>query len=629
MKKKQIELLLYSVIGVGAMFLIVVALNFILATFKQRIDLTHEKLYTLSEGTKAILKKLDGPVEIRFYCTQGEKEMPAQFKTYAQQVEDLLSEYRQQGKGKIEIRKLNPKPDSDAEESAHLDGIEGQPLSNGEVLYLGLAISYLDEKMAVPLPPDREKLLEYDITRAISQVGNPKKPVVGVLSSLQMFGMPMNQMMMRMGQQPQEPWAFISELKRDFTVKQLQMDVEKIDDDINVLVVAHPKNISDKTQFAIDQFILRGGKLIAFLDSLSFVDSRSQQNPGMPSMGGGSSMDKLLKAWGITYDSSKVVADLKFAHRTPARPGRPEIVTPTVLVLNAEGVNKEDVATSQNDNLVIPFAGVFTGTPVAGLKQTVLLKTTTQSQLVDGMMAQMPGEQLVKDFKASGTAYPLAIRLTGKFKTAFPEGKPADKEGDKKDEKKADDSLKEAKGETAVILVGDADMLNDQFCVQIQNTIFGRIANPVSGNLGLAQGMVEQMSGDDSLIKVRSRATLSRPFTVVQEMQARAEGEYREKIKKIEDSLKETQQRLNELQTKKETGQRFILSPEQQAALAKFKQEESKAKKDLKEVRKNLRQDIDALENKVKWMNIAGMPLVVTLFGLGIGFFKGQRARAK
>jgi ABC-type uncharacterized transport system involved in gliding motility auxiliary subunit len=633
MKKKQIETLLYSVAGVGAMFLIVVALNFILGAFKTRLDLTQEKAYTLSAGTRAILKKLEAPVEIRFYCTQGEKEMPSQFKTYAQHVEDLLAEYRQQGRGNIEIKKLNPTPDSDAEDSARLDGIEGQLLSNGENLYLGLAISYLDEKMAIPfLSPEKEKLLEYDITRAISRVANPQKPVIGVMTPLPMFGQPMNPMMMRMNQQPQEAWVIISELQRDFTVKQVPLEADKIDDEIKVLIVAHPKEIKDSAQYAIDQFIMRGGKLIAFLDGMSMVDSRNQQNPMMPNMGGGgSTLDKLVKAWGLQFDTTKVVADLNFQSRFMQN--NRQQVAPAVLSLNAQGINKEDVVTSQLDSLLIPFAGVFTGTPAAGLKETVLLHTTPESQLVEGFMAQFSGEQITKDFKPSGTPQKLAIRLSGRFKTAFPDGKPVEKEADKKDEKKeekkTDDSLKETKGDNAVILVGDSDILYDQFCVQIQNIFGQKVVIPRNGNLNLVQNMVEQMAGDSNLIEVRSRATLNRPFTVVQKMQAQAEASYRNKIKELEDGLQETQKRLNELQSKKEKGQRFILSPEQQQEVERFKKKETESKKELKEVRRNLRQDIDALENRVKWLNIAGMPMVVTLFGVGRAFLKGQRAKAK
>jgi len=635
MKKKQLETLLYSVVGVVAMAVILIAINVIFGVAKSRVDLTHEKLYTLSAGTKAILKKLDSPVEIRFYLTQGEKEVPSQIKVYAQHVDDLLSEYKQYGGKNIKVKRLNPKPDSDAEDSAKLDGVEGQMLPNGEALYMGIAVSSVDEKVAIPfLSPDRERLLEYDLSRAISRVVSPQKAVLGIMTPLPMFGQQMNPMMARMGQQGQEPWVIIGELQRDFTVKQIQMDVDKIDDDVKVLMVVHPKDISDKAQYAIDQFIMRGGKLVAFLDGNCVIDNRNAQNPMMGMMGGGgSTMDKLLKAWGVNFDTSKVVADATFTSRF-VRNGRPE-AAPAVLSMNASGINKDDVVTSQIDSLLIPFAGAFTGTPVSGLKETVLLNTTGDSQLVEGFMASMSGEQITKEFKPSGTKYALAIRLAGKFKTAFPEGKPADpksddkKEGEKKDEKKTDDSLKESKGDTAVILVGDADMLYDQFSVQVQNVFGQKIVIPRNGNLNLAQSMVEQMSGDSNLIAVRSRATLNRPFTVVQNMQAKADAAYRGKIKELEDKLQETQKKINELQVKKEKGQRFVLSPEQQKEIEKFRRDENESKKELKRVRKDLRQDIDSLENTVKWANIAGMPILVTAFGIGLALFKGQRAKSK
>lgn len=633
--KKRIETVLYSAIGVAAMFLVLVVLNFILGAAKLRLDLTAEHLYTLSPGTRAILAKLDTPVKIRLYCTQGEETMPVLLKTYAQRVEDLLGEYKQAARGNIEIEKYDPKPDSDAEDSANLDGVEGQPMQTGEKLYLGLAVHCANETVAVPfLSPEREKLLEYDLSRAIASVMKAEKPVLGVMSGLPVFGQPMNPMMMRMGQRGQDPWIFINELKRDFTVKPVELNAGKIDDDIKVLIVVHPKDITDKAQFAIDQFILRGGKLIAFLDPHSTIDSHSSQmSPMMGGMASSSSLGKLLEAWGVQFDTSKVIADMNFVSRF-SRNNRAE-VAPAVLSITPEGINPDDVVTSQVDSLLLLFAGAFTGTPAEGLKQTVLLKSSVNSQPVEKMLAELSGDQIAKEFKPSGKEYPLAIRLAGKFKTAFPNGPPEDKTADnpdekeKKDETKKPDSLKESAGENVVILVGDADMLYDQFCVQTQEIFGQQIIVPRNGNLSLAQSMVEQLSGDSNLIAVRSRATMSRPFTLVKKIQAHAEENYRAKIKAMEDSLSETQNRLTELQKNKEKGQRFILSPEQQAEVENFKKKEAQIKKELKEVRKNLRQDIDALENRLKWANIAGMPLLVTISGITLAVFKRKRTAAR
>ena len=640
--KKPIETFLYSTAGVGAMFVLLVGFNVVSAALKQRIDLTKERAYTLSEGTKAILKKIDTPVKIRFYCTRAENATPETvfLRNYAQQVADLLDEFKQYAGGKLLIQKFNPSPDSDAEDSAKLDGIEGQMVSaEGEPFYLGVAVSMLDETVALPfLSPSRERMLEYDVIRAISQVITPQKPVVGLMSALPVLG-EFNPMMMRMGQRGQEPWIIVNELKRDFTVKEVAVGVDKIEDDIKVLLVIYPRDISDGAQYAIDQFILRGGKVVAFLDPLSIADTRNSNpsNPLQGAMASGATMDKLLKAWGIEFDVSKAVADMTFKTNIRGQDGRPQAAA-AVLSLTKEAMNAEDVLTSQLDNLLLPYPGVFTGTPAAGLKETVLLKTSKNSQLIEKIMAQFGGGE--KDFKASDKEYALAIRLTGKFKTAFPDGKPGDKAGEKKnegetkDEKKPetkpDNSLKESSTDGVVILVGDSDVIFDPVCVQVQNIFGQKIVIPQNGNLNLAQSMVEQLAGDSNLIAVRSRATLNRPFTVVKKMEERAQESYRSKIKELEGSLSETQQKLNELQRTKEKGQqRFILSPEQQQELAKFRQKEAEAKKELKQVRKNLRRDVDSLEDRLKWANILAMPFIVSLSGIGLAVYKRKRTAAK
>ena len=632
MKKKQTEALLFSTTGVVAMFLLLVAVYIISGVIRGRFDLTAEKLYTLSPGTKAILAKLDTPVQIRFYCTQDSREMPIPLKTYAQRVEDLLNEYRKFAGANIEIKKLDPKPDSDAEDQANLDGVQGQMLSMGDKIYFGLAINQLDSKVSIPfLSPDRERQLEYDISRAISGVTTTEKASIGVMSGLSIFG-EMNPMMARMGQmQRQDPWVFISELKRDFEVRQIEITATEIPSDIKVLVVVHPKAISDQTQYAIDQFVLAGGKLIAFVDPLSIIDSQSSpgNNPLQASASASSTLDKLFKAWGIEFDSNKVVADLNFVTRIN-RGGRAESA-PAVLSLTDKGLNTDDVITAQTDNLLIPFAGAFTGTPAEGLEQTVLIKTTEKSQLVERFMAEFSGEQTVKDFVASGKELPLAIRLAGKFKTAFPDGKPAAAPADPNAETPAETnaSLKESRDSGVVILVADADFLNDQFSVQIQNIFGQRIISPRNGNLNIVQNMVEQLAGDSNLIAVRSRATLNRPFTVVRTMQAQAEENYRKRIKDLEKSLADTQTRLNELQQNKESGQRFILSPEQQAEVERFQKQQVEANKELRKVRRDLRQEIDSLENRLKWLNIAGMPFLVALSGISLALLKRKRTAAR
>ena len=633
MKNKGLETWLYSSLGVAAMFGIIVIVNALASSFNKRVDLTAERAYTLSAGTRAILSKLDTPIQIRFYSTRSDSRMPVFLKTYAQRVEDLLGEFRQASKGQIEIQKLDPAPDSDAEDSARLDGIEGQARADGEPFYLGLSVSMLDQKQAIPfLAPDRERLLEYDLARAISRVITTEKPVIGVMSPLAYGGQPTNPMMMRMGQSGQQPWVFISELKRDFNVRDIPFTAEDIPKDVKVLVLIHPKGISDASQYAIDQFVLRGGKLVAMLDPQGVLDRSAAGNPMGMSSGSRSSLDKLLAAWGLSFESSKVVADLDFVGRT--REGR----QPAVLALNERATNRDDIVSAQANNLIFAFAGAFSGTPAEGLKQTVLVKSSKNSQLVDPMSAQFGGERLIKDFTSSNTEQVLALRLTGRFKTAFAEGKPKSTPApgapeEPKDQKPAEAGLKESKEDGAVLLIGDSDFIQDQLSVQEMMNPFGgqRMVMPVNSNIAFAQSSIEQLAGDSNLVAVRSRASRERQFTVVRQMQAKAESAFQAKIKSLEASLAEAQNKLNELQRTKadKGGQRFILSPEQQQEINNFRNKERDVKIQLKEERKKLRIGIDSLENTIKWLNIALMPVLVAAAGIALALLRLQRRAAR
>jgi ABC-type uncharacterized transport system involved in gliding motility auxiliary subunit len=431
--------------------------------------------------------------------------------------------------------------------------------------------------------------------------------------------------------------VLVTELKQDFTVRQVPMDTDKIDDDIKVMLVIHPREIQDKTQYALDQFILRGGKMLAFLDPVPYLIDSREQNQMLGSIpNSGSSLDKLLKAWGIAFDTGKVVADMNFKMTLGGRNNQPQ-EAPAVLSVTPDGIDRDDIVTSQIDNLWLPYAGAFTGTPIQGLKETVLLKSTRQSQMVEGFMASLSGENVMKDFKPSGTEYALAIKLAGKFKTAFPNGKPEDKKEDEKkaddkkpEEKKPDNSLKESQKDSAVILVGDADMLSDRVALQPIQTLFGVQYAPSNGNLNFAQNAIEQLAGDNNLIAVRSRATQNRPFTRVKSMEAAANEKFQSEIKALEDSAAEAQRKINELQQqKKDKDQRFILSPEQQAELAKLRADEVSTRKRLKQVQKDFRKEVVSMENRLKWFNIAGMPLLVSLSGLGLAFYKRKRTAAK
>ena len=621
---KKTERWLYSIGGVAAVFIALVAVNFILGAIPTRLDLTQGKLYTVSDGTRKILANLEAPVRVRFYFNQGDDNVPVPIRAFAGRVDDLLNELRAASNGKLVVEKLNPRPDTDAEDSANVDGIEAQETPSGEKFYLGVAVSFADQKVALPvLTPERERLLEYDLARAIGRTTRTAKPVVGIMTPLPVFGMPMNPMFGGMGASEQQ--IFVGELKRDFELKRVSMDADKIDEEIKTLVVIHPRGISDQAQFAIDQFVLRGGKLVVFLDPYAYFD----QMPGpMAGMGGSSSnLDKLLKAWGYEFDSGKVVLDMKYMAGSGPR------TVPTVIQLDGTAMSADDVATSYLGTALLAFTGVFSGQPAEGVTANVLMHTSPLVKLVDSANALSRGEEAVRGFQPDDKEYPIALKLTGKFKTAFPEGKPAAKDGGAKDAKDkpaaAADSgpaLKTSQTETTVVLVGDSDLLNDGAAVQIRDIFGQKVAIPVNGNLAFIQGLVEQMAGDPNLINLRGRATAARPFTRVKQMEAEAAQTYLGKIKSLEDSLTETRKKLESLQRTKAPVGGAILTAEQQAEIESFRKRAADTRRELKEVRRELRSDTESLEFWTKVVNIGAMPLLVAIAGVAIAIVRRRRS---
>jgi ABC-type uncharacterized transport system involved in gliding motility auxiliary subunit len=632
MRHRKFETFLYSAVGVAGMFVLTLAIYVVTSAVKLRVDITADKAHTLSAGTKNILAKLDSQVTLRFYCTQDDNAMPPALRTYARHIEELLREYQQEAKGKLIIQKFDPKPDSDIEDAARLNGIEGRGTGpfDSDKIYLGLVVSLLDEKFALPwLAPERERLLEYDISRAIARVVN-SRPVIGIMTGLPVFGEPPNPLL-RPGESQAEDWTFITELKKDFAIKEVPLTASKIDEQIKVLLVAHPVNVSDTAQYAIDQFVQRGGKLLAFLDPHAYFDQKHDRNPDYSMVGdnaANSSLDKLLKAWGLGMDVNLVAADTSFASRNLQTGDS----MPTLLLVTRQGIDQNDVATSQIDNLVFPFAGAFIGQPADGVKETVLVKSSPNSELVDSLIATAASERILRNFKPANVAYPLAVHLTGKFKTAFPNGPPSFSSSlsSFSNSGLADTPTplhSDSTSTSEIILVADTDMLNDKVCVRVQNVMGRPVIHAVNGNLHFVQSLVESLAGDEDLISARNRAGMSHPFTRVKEMEAKAGKQWQEKLLMLETKQRETEQRIKQLQTRGSPGQEqsLILSPEQERELEAYQRTLVEVGKDLKQVRKNLRKDTDALVFRTKVVNIATMPLVVAISGVGLSLLKFKR----
>jgi len=613
--------------GLLVLLVIIGAANLIIANLRLRVDLTAERLYTLSTGSKQVLGKLENDVTLKFYFSASSAEMPMGLKTYANQVQDLLKEYELAGKGRVALEAYDPKPDSDSEEWAQRYGIEPQQTNPfGQPVYFGLVAVCGETEAVIPgFNPRTEATLEYDITRLITRVAWPEKPVIGVLSSLSVLGAPQNPMMMMRRQQQDQGWTAFRELRKDYTVREIQADAEAIDADIKALIVVHPKNLEDKALFAIDQFVLRGGRLIVCVDPFNIADfeANQQQNPMMMQMGGGqagpSTLGKLFDAWGVTFDTAKIAADLSAATKLNSGNGRVED-NPAFLSLGTPNMAKDDLLTAQLSQVMLPFAGALSANTPKEITFTPLITTSKDNAcLVDQMNAQFGMSAMRAQLKPDGAQRTLAARLQGTFKTAFPDGLSTN--GTAAATNAAPAHL--TSGTSTVMLFGDADFLNDRFCVQVMNSLFGQVAQPINDNLTLFGNTVEQFAGREELIGVRSRGQFNRPFVKVDQLEVKAMKQWQAEEERLEAALQETQQRLADLQQKKSGNERLILSKEQQAELEQFRKTQAETRKQLKEVRKSLNKDIERLGLSLKVVNIALLPLLV----IGFGLFRGLRRR--
>jgi ABC-type uncharacterized transport system involved in gliding motility auxiliary subunit len=601
-------------LGLACLLVITGAIYVIVSNLRIRADLTAEKLYTLSKGSRELLSKLPKDVTLKFYFSRSSAEMPMMLKTYADQVCDLLKEYELASGGRLVLEEYDPKPDSDSEEWAQRYGVEPQQTSMlGQPVYFGLvAVSGDNQQVMAGLNPRTEATLEYDVTRLITRVAWPEKPVIGVMSSLSVLGQPMNPMMMqRQRQKPDQGWMVFQELKKDYTVREVEMETDAIAPDITTLVVIHPKNLADKTLFALDQFVLRGGRLIALVDPFSLTDfaaNQQQQNPMMMQMGGGgqagpSTLGKLFTAWGVTFDTTKVVADLSAATQD----------NPAALTLTSENAAKDELLTANLSQILLPFSGSFTFADNKDILVTPLLRSSNdKSCLVDQMNAQFGMGAMRAQLKPDGVQRTLAARLQGKFTSAFPNGLV--------EEGSTNAPLKGlTTGNGNMMLFADADFINDSYCFRVVQSLFGNVAEPFNENMTLFGNTVEQLAGRQELIGVRSRGNFNRPFTKVDRLEATAMKKWQVEEETLQQRLQETQQRLSELQQQKKGTERMILSREQQAEIEQFRKTQADTRKQLKNVRKSLNHEIEQLGLQLKVVNIALVPFLVICVGIWRG----------
>jgi ABC-type uncharacterized transport system involved in gliding motility auxiliary subunit len=624
--------------GVAALLAIAVLANWLVTLTpigNRGADFTEKQIHTLSDGTRAILGELDTKVVIRYYASRSTDYMPEQIKLHMRRVDDLLKEYSSLSKGKLRIENLDPQPDTDAEDSANLDGINGQRMDD-QNLYFGLAISCLDKTRIIPfLNPQDETMLEYQLSKAIAEVTIPVKPKVGIMSALDLKGSPA----MMQGQRPTPPWVFYQQLKQSFDVVDVPMASPTLDPkELKVLLLFHPAGITPEAEFAIDQYLLGGGTVVACLDAFSkAAETVGGGNPmmGMPGVPTTSTLPTLLGAWGVSFESGKVLADPSLA-----TPVSQEYSSPCVLTLPKSQMPQSDnVITKDIESTTFFIPGAFIRTGADGVTSNTLIKSTTGAGFVDSMRASRFDPTLSTSFRSSGTAYDLVTHLSGMFKTAFPDGKPKaaseeatpageDKNKEKKDEPKSA-ALKESASQGNVFLIADVDAFYDAIAYNVQNIGGMQMATPRGGNASLLFNMLDQAVGSKHLIGSRSRSAIRRPFTVVQKMEADFNQQVGSKIEEFQAKQKAAQQKLNDLQSQKARGSELYLSPAQEAEIGKLRKEQVEYAKLIREQEKDLRRQKDKLAGKITLLNVALMPALVILFGLVLFIQRRRSTRAR
>ena len=613
--------------GVAALVVIAVLANWLVSLTplgNRGADFTENKVHTLSSGTRAILAELDTPVVIRYYASRSTDYMPEELKLHMRRVDDLLKEYSAISKGKLRIDNLDPEPDTDAEDSANLDGINGQRMDD-QNLFFGLAISCLDKTSVIPfLNPREETMLEYQLSKAVAEVSTPTKPKIGLMSALDLKGAPA----MMPGQQPTPGWVIYQQLKQSFDVVDISMEAATIDPKvIKVLLLFHPAGITPEAEYSVDQYLLNGGTVVACLDAYS-VASQMTQPAGNPMMGQQapnpttSTLPTLLSAWGVTYESGMVLADPSLATKLGG-----ERLGLAVLTLGKDSMpQKDDVITKDLGSVTLFLPGAFTKTGTSGITANTLIKSTTQAGFVDAMKASQLDPALARTLKSNGTAYDLVTHLSGNFKTAFPDGKPKPTtEGTPNKDAPKPESLKEATTPGNVFLIADVDAFYDRFAYSVQNFGGSQMATPSNGNASLLFNLLDQATGSKHLIGSRSRSAIARPFTVVQKMEADFNKTVGVKIEEFQAKQKEAQQKLSDLQAQKSRGSELYLSPAQEAEIKKLRAEQVEYSKLVREQEKDLRRQKDKLGGKITLLNVAAMPALVVLIGLA---FFVQRRRA-
>jgi ABC-type uncharacterized transport system involved in gliding motility auxiliary subunit len=605
----------FGLLALAALFVAAVVLaNVVLRGI--RLDLTENRLYTLSAGTYAILEDIPETINLYFFFSDRATADVPQLRTYAGRVREMLEEFEENADGRLNVRVVDPLPFSEEEDRATEFGLQGVELSfGGDQVFMGIAgtNSIGDEEVIPFLDPTKEAFLEYELAKLVHTLSVTDKPVIGLLTPLQMTAGfdPATQ-------QLSEPWVIVQQAQQLFELRTLPLATDEIDADVDVLMVVHPKDLGDATLYAIDQFIMRGGRALLFVDPYAQADSQPPPVPGMSQPSGGASdLNTLLEAWGLSIPTGQVIGDDRFALSVTGFGNRPVRYLP-LLGVDTTGIDPEDVTTAGIRNLNLGFTGyieIGADTPlevVPLVRSSDLAGTLNTEELA---FTQDPA-MLRANFAPSGEPYVLAARLKGEVPSAFPDGPPPLPDAEASPAGAA--HLAKSDGPINVLLVADTDLLTDRLWVQVRNLFGQQLATAFAGNGDFVTNALDNLTGSSDLISIRGRATYTRPFTRVQDLRRDAEARFRMKEQQLQEELTGLEAKLAELQSAREDSGSLLLSPEQEAEIERFTEERLVIRKELRQVQRDLDQSIEDLGMSLKVINIFLVPGLIVVAGLAL-----------
>jgi ABC-type uncharacterized transport system involved in gliding motility auxiliary subunit len=619
--------------------LMLVSVNIVAARFfAWRLDLTDEHLYTLSRGTLTTLAKIDEPITLRFYFSDRLGDEVPSYGVYARRVRELLDQYVAAAHGKLRLEVYNPVPFSDAEDRAVAFGLQGAPLdAQGEQVYFGLAAtnSTDDQQTIAFFQPERERFLEYDLTKLVHSLAFPKKTAVGLISSLPLEG----DVMAMMRGRPAEPMAVMEQLQQLDKVEPLAANIDQVPADVDVLLIAHPQNLPEKTLYAIDQFVLKGGKALVFVDPYSELQASHPSQLSPPGSPSSSNLERLFKAWGFEVPPNTVAGDRRDAQKVaiPGPHGGSQALDYIAwLNLKAANLNRDDMITADLSHINMASAGIIE--PLEGAKTRIepLITTSPDAMKIPAdKLAGMPDVAgLLADFKPDNKRYILAAHVTGMADTAFPDGPPKAPEPAKSEAKQGEtekpagaepEQIKQSAQPINVVVVADTDLLDDKFWLQKQDFFGQHVEVPTANNGDFVANAIEVLAGGEDLVGLRSRGTSARPFEVVDDIQREAQARYSAEESALQQKLKETQAKLESLTGKDQANAPTALSPEQAKTIEEFRADMLQTRRQLRSVQAALRSDIGRLKTRLEFLDIALIPLIVAAVAIVLGAVRLRR----